>query len=77
MLLELSFFASKADSSLFTFIRAYLKIYFLVYVDDIVVTGSNTTAVDVLISTLRYDFPIKDLGQVHNFFGVESPPFFY
>ena len=34
-LLELSFSTSKADSSLFTFIRAYLKIYFLVYVDDL------------------------------------------
>lgn len=70
-LLELDFVASHANSSLFTYICASLRIYFLVYVDDIVITGSNPSAIISLIATLRLSFPMKDLGQLHYFLGVE------
>ncbi|KAB1212300.1 Retrovirus-related Pol polyprotein from transposon TNT 1-94 [Morella rubra] len=70
-LLELGFSASHADSSLFTYIRPSLTMYFLVYVDDIVITGSNPQAIQTLISTLSSSFPIKDLGRLHYFLGVE------
>lgn len=69
--LGLGFSTSQADSSLFTFIRSSLQIYFLVYVDDIVIAGFDTTAIDMLPSTLRADFPIKDLGRQHYFLGVK------
>ncbi|KAB1227925.1 Retrovirus-related Pol polyprotein from transposon TNT 1-94 [Morella rubra] len=70
-LLELGFSASRSDSSLFTFIRPHLQLYFLVYVDDIVITGSDASAIDHLIASLQADFPLKDLGQLHYFLGVE------
>lgn len=57
-LLELGFTPSRSDSSLFTYIRPNLKLYFLVYEDDIVLTGSVSLAVQQLINTLSADFPL-------------------
>jgi hypothetical protein len=70
-LLELGFVASKADSSLFLFTSAQVRLMALVYVDDILLTGSSTAALDGLICSLSIDFPIKDLGPMSFFLGVE------
>jgi hypothetical protein len=70
-LLELGFTASKADSSLFLFQSAGVQLMALVYVDDIVFTSSSLAALDDLITILSADFPIKDLGALHYFLGVE------
>lgn len=47
-------------------------LFVLVYVDDIIVTKSNTDLITEFISTLGQHFPVKDLGQLHFFFlGIE------
>lgn len=43
----------------------------LVYVDDIVIVGSSQRAVAQLIHQLTSSFPIKDLGSLHYFLGIE------
>ena len=43
----------------------------LIYVDDIIVTSSSQDAVKVLIEALKKDFALKDLGDLHYFFGIE------
>lgn len=43
----------------------------MVYVDDIIVLSSSSSAVDRLVSGLRQQFAIKDLGVLHYFLGVE------
>jgi hypothetical protein len=70
-LLELGFTASKADPSLFIFVSAGTHLFALVYVDDIIFTGSSLTAIDALLRSLALDFPIKDLGPLNFFLGVE------
>jgi len=70
-LLELGFVASKSDSSLFLFTSAQIQLLALVYVDDILLTGSSPVALDSLIRSLSIDFPIKDLGPLSYFLGVE------
>jgi histone deacetylase 1/2 len=45
--------------------------YLLVYVDDIILVSSSSTAADALISALGADFAVKDLGQLHFFLGIE------
>ncbi|KAH0746120.1 hypothetical protein KY285_007777 [Solanum tuberosum] len=46
-------------------------LFFLVYVDDIIVTGSNTFSVNQVITSISSQFSIKDLGNPHSFLGVE------
>ena len=45
--------------------------YFLVYVDDIIVTGSSSTAIAHLTATLATTFVVRDLGDIHYFLGIE------
>jgi hypothetical protein len=52
-LLELKFQSSKADSSLFTYKANGIIIFVLIYVDDIIITSSNTAAISQLISALH------------------------
>jgi len=42
----------------------------LAYVDDIIITGSSSTVVTDLISTLSSFFALKDLGHLHHFLGI-------
>jgi histone deacetylase 1/2 len=44
----------------------------LVYVDDIVIAGSTPAAVDRLVRELSASFPIKDLGPLAYFLGLEA-----
>jgi histone deacetylase 1/2 len=67
---SLGFVPSKADTSLFVFIRRQVIIYMLIYVDDIIITGSCKQAVDRLMDQLHSSFAIKDLGKLSFFLGV-------
>ena len=69
---DLGFVPSKADTSLFIFSRDGVQIYMLVYVDDIVIAGSTPGAVDGLVRSLSASFPIKDLGKLEYFLGLEA-----
>jgi hypothetical protein len=68
---RLGFRPSTADTSLFILQRSNVTIYLLVYVDDIIVVSSTATAIPKLISQLRADFSVKDLGILHYFLGIE------
>lgn len=70
-LLELGFVASKVNTLLFVFVYVGIRLFALVYVDDIILTGSLTTVVDDLIRSLSRDFPIKDLSTLNFFLGVK------
>ena len=74
VLLELGFDNSRADSSLFIYRKDSIIRYFLVYVDDIVITGNNKNFVASIIKQLRDRFSLKDMGLLHFFLGVEVVP---
>jgi hypothetical protein len=69
---ELGFTSSKADTLLFIFDHDGVTIYMLVYIDDIVLVGSSVTAIECLVQTLAQTFPIKDLGRLDYFLGIEA-----
>lgn len=68
---QLGFRSSKADASLFLFHHGQHTIYMLVYVDDIVIVGSSQAIVDQLVRNLFDSFPVKDLGKLTYFLGIE------
>ncbi|KAL9997723.1 putative RNA-directed DNA polymerase [Helianthus debilis subsp. tardiflorus] len=70
-LLHLGFKKSLADPSLFIYNRGGTVCYFLVYVDDIVITGNTDSFVQKVIRSLSDKFSIKDLGMLHHFLGIE------
>ena len=70
-LLSLGFVTSRADSSLFVYSRGNALLCFLVYVDDLIITGSDPSLVDTIIRQLDSKFSTKDLGVLSFFCGVE------
>jgi histone deacetylase 1/2 len=68
---ELGFKPSKGDTSLFYFRKGDLVMFMLIYVDDIIVASSSPKATQCLLKTLKSDFELKDLGELHYFLGIE------
>jgi hypothetical protein len=70
-LLSIGFLASKVDTSLFILSDGTNIFYLLVYVNDILLTGSNSVMIHRLIQLLSSDLKLRDLGTVHYFLGIE------
>lgn len=70
-LLAAGFRNSVAYTSLFIYKQDHHHVYILVYVDDIIVTGSDKLLVDRIISNLGTRFSLKDLGDLSYFLGIE------
>ena len=70
-LLQWGFQASRADSSMFFRHSATDVLILLVYVDDLLVTGSNSSQVFSFISYLNSTFAIHDLGRLNYFLGIK------
>ncbi|GJS95733.1 putative RNA-directed DNA polymerase [Tanacetum coccineum] len=70
-LIENGFNQSKSDYSLFTKSDNGVFLALLVYVDDIIITGNNSSEIDKFKEFLRTKFMIKDLGNLKYFLGIE------
>lgn len=70
-LVTLGFVPSKADTSLFYFNKHGVTVFVLIYVDDVIVVSSNPKAMAGLLHSLKQDFALKDLGELHYFLGIE------
>jgi hypothetical protein len=73
-LIHLGFHNSKADSSLFIYRSGSLICYLLVYVDELVLTGNDSSFVQSIIQQFGAKFSLKDKGNLHYFLGVEVIP---
>ncbi|KAL5706290.1 hypothetical protein ACHQM5_024479 [Ranunculus cassubicifolius] len=69
---DLGFQESKSDYSLFTFKEGSFLIILLIYVDDILITGNNSSYVAKFIQQLGQLFSMKDLGPLNFFLGIEA-----
>jgi Reverse transcriptase (RNA-dependent DNA polymerase) len=62
---------SAAYSSLFTLVTERGIVVILIYVDDLVITGSDQIGINALKEHLRSEFDIKDLGKLRYFLEIE------
>jgi len=62
---------SSYDHSLFTQVSGSDIVVILVYVDDLLITGSSLTLIQLAKDTLHKAFKVKDLGQLRYFLGLE------
>ena len=70
VILSLGFSSSYSDTNLFIK-NDYSITFILVYVDDIIITGSSHSVCQSIITQLQTMFHVKDLGDVHCFLGIE------
>lgn len=70
-LLAKGFFSSTADPSLFIKHSGHQVLVLILYVDDMLVTGSSSAMLMEFIATLKAEFAMTDLGLVHYFLGIE------
>ncbi|KAM6587036.1 hypothetical protein CsatA_009641 [Cannabis sativa] len=68
------FHSSKADASLFIRFTNKHTTYILVYVDDILITGSDSNEISSLVTQLNRQFSLKDLGGINYFLGIQVTP---
>ncbi|OMO62750.1 hypothetical protein CCACVL1_22657 [Corchorus capsularis] len=71
-LIEVGFHQSKSDSSLFIYTANDVLAYFLVYVDDIILTGNSKFFLDEFIGALSKKFSLKDPISLSYFLGIET-----
>ncbi|XP_016649740.1 PREDICTED: uncharacterized protein LOC107881145 [Prunus mume] len=67
----LGFVSSHSDPSLFAKHDGRNVVILLLYVDDIIITGSSSTLVQSVIDDLGQVFDMKDIGQLTYFLGLE------
>ena len=70
-LIAWGFQSSKSDTSLFFSRKNGQLLLLIVYVDDILITGGNSSEIKRLISHLHSQFGLKILGSVSYFLGFE------
>jgi hypothetical protein len=69
-LITLGFIEAKSDTSLFILHHGSDTVYLLLYVDDIILTASNTELLRHTIPALQREFAMKDHGPLHHFLGI-------
>ena len=70
-LLSLGFHTSKVDISLFILFISANSFYLLVYVDDILLMGNNSTMLHRLSQLLSLEVKLRDISVVHYFLGIK------
>jgi hypothetical protein len=70
-LLKFRFIQSLVDSSLFLYHQGTTHLFILIYVDDILVTGTHSFIISSLLDKLQIDFALKDLGELNYFLGIQ------
>lgn len=71
-LLNIVFINSLVDASLFINIYGHSYTYVLVYVDDILVTRTDSSLVEEILLSFSDRFSIKDPIDLHYFLGIEA-----
>lgn len=69
---NIGFQLCKSNLFLHVYHMRNVKIYFLVYVNDILIAQNNKDVVTDVITKLIHKFQIKNLGLISNFLGIQT-----
>ena len=69
-LLKYGFICSLADPSLFILYCPSGSLFLLLYVDDMLLTGSNSQLLSTFIQLLHTEFAMKDLSPIYHFLKI-------
>lgn len=69
--LQKGFLLRQSDHSLFVRHTHNSVTILLLYVDDILITGSDTTFISQLLQSLHSQFDMRNLGELKHFLGIE------
>lgn len=70
-LITQGFRTCQSDTSLFVHHSVAATIYILVYVDDLIITGTDSGLINNFIINLNKVFALKDQGELHYFLGLQ------
>ncbi|KAI0488731.1 hypothetical protein KFK09_028570 [Dendrobium nobile] len=56
---------------LLIFTKSHIRIYILIYVDDILITGNDSSIIQTLLKDLNAAFSLKQLGMISLFLGIQ------
>src|SRR3954466_15836933 len=70
-LLSIGYTQSMADYAMFRHTTQSGIVILILYVDDMVITGSDSAAISSLKQHLQNEFEMKDLGFLRYFLGIE------
>ncbi|GJY49958.1 ribonuclease H-like domain-containing protein [Tanacetum coccineum] len=63
---------NRCDSSLFIYTQGSQVAYFLIYVDDIILTASSPALLQQIIASLHKEFDMTDLRALNYFLGISA-----
>ncbi|PKU63437.1 Retrovirus-related Pol polyprotein from transposon TNT 1-94 [Dendrobium catenatum] len=68
---QIGFTFSQSDPSLLLFHQSNARVFVLIYVDDILVTGNDSSHIQRTLSHLKSQFSLKQLGDVLLFLSIQ------
>lgn len=71
-ILEFEFVSSHVDPSLFVYHDGHSHIFILINVDNILVTGTDSSMIESLIYKLQAMFKLKNLGLIGYFLSIQA-----
>ncbi|PKU68330.1 Retrovirus-related Pol polyprotein from transposon TNT 1-94 [Dendrobium catenatum] len=71
LLLQFGFRFSRSDPSLLLYTHKQIHLYFLIYVDDILLTGNDNSTMQRLLDHLHVTFQIKQMQDVSLYLGIQ------
>lgn len=71
-LIQYGFINVTFDASLFIYCHKEVVIYFLVYVDYLILIGNDSKEINAFVEKLSSRFSLKDLGKLHYFLGIKA-----
>ncbi|XP_020692385.1 uncharacterized protein LOC110106744 [Dendrobium catenatum] len=74
---DFGFQFSLADPSLLTYHSGTVRLYILIYVDDILLTGNDQSTITRLMAALHSKFLMQNLGSLSQFLGIHVTPIVY